>query len=295
MLWEAGFFCPLGEFLGLKAQKGRTPITGDYFPPDQRSFPERNDNCGPSVKTISVREHTVYKEHPVCVPPPEDAVLWRYMDFTKYVSLLARQALFFARVDKLDDPFEGSLSSLNVVLRPHLYRDMTDGGRHALMNYIGPALKYVRQFNLVNCWHENSVESDFMWKLYAKDNAGVAVMTKFSYLATCFACEQDVYVGRVKYVDYSTTLIPEQNSLGICLHKRMAFEHEREVRALSVPTGPAPDHGEFREIDLSVLIREIFVAPYATNWFMDLVESVTEKYGVRAPVRRSTLGASPVW
>ena len=142
------------------------------------------------------------------------------MDFTKYVSMLARQALFFARVDRLDDPFEGSLSPLNVALRPHLYSDLPDGDRDALVNNIGPALKTVRQYHLVNCWHENKVESDFMWKLYAKDNAGVAVKTRFDSLATCFTGAQDVNIGRVNYVDYSTTFIPERNSLGICLHKR---------------------------------------------------------------------------
>ena len=36
------------------------------------------------------------------------------MSFTKFVSLLTRKALFFARADKLGDPFEGSLSQLNV-------------------------------------------------------------------------------------------------------------------------------------------------------------------------------------
>ena len=51
----------------------------------------------------------MYKEHRACNPPSSDAILWRYMDFTKYVSLLEKRALFFARADKLEDPFEGYL------------------------------------------------------------------------------------------------------------------------------------------------------------------------------------------
>ena len=43
----------------------------------------------------------MYKESRDCKPPPDNAVLWRYMDFTKFVSLLDKQALFFARADKL--------------------------------------------------------------------------------------------------------------------------------------------------------------------------------------------------
>ena len=51
----------------------------------------------------------MYKESPYCDPLPDDAVLWRYMDFTKFVSLLEKSSLFFARADKLEDPFEGYL------------------------------------------------------------------------------------------------------------------------------------------------------------------------------------------
>jgi hypothetical protein len=33
--------------------------------------------------------------------------IWRYMDFAKFISLLANQALFFACPNKFTDPFEG--------------------------------------------------------------------------------------------------------------------------------------------------------------------------------------------
>lgn len=39
------------------------------------------------------------------------------MDFTKFVSLLAKRALYFARADKLGDPFEGSFSQANIATR----------------------------------------------------------------------------------------------------------------------------------------------------------------------------------
>ena len=40
----------------------------------------------------------MYKEHPSFDPPADDAVLWRYLDFTKFVSLLDKRALFLASV-----------------------------------------------------------------------------------------------------------------------------------------------------------------------------------------------------
>ena len=56
----------------------------------------------------------MYQELPIFELPPDDATLWRYMDFTKFVSLLEKQALFFSKPDRLGDPFEGSLPKKNL-------------------------------------------------------------------------------------------------------------------------------------------------------------------------------------
>jgi hypothetical protein len=41
--------------------------------------------------------------------PPGDAILWRYMSFSKLVALFSQQALYFSRCDVFDDPFEAAL------------------------------------------------------------------------------------------------------------------------------------------------------------------------------------------
>jgi hypothetical protein len=63
----------------------------------------------------------MYEEHPNFVPPPDRARLWRYMDFTKFVSLLDKEALFFSSAAILGDPFEGSDSRVNHGLRAVSY------------------------------------------------------------------------------------------------------------------------------------------------------------------------------
>jgi hypothetical protein len=46
----------------------------------------------------------MYVEHPAFESPAdENAKIWRYLDFTKFVALLDRRALSFARVDELTD------------------------------------------------------------------------------------------------------------------------------------------------------------------------------------------------
>ena len=42
--------------------------------------------------------------------PGDDAVLWRYMDFAKFVDLLVSRTLWFSRVDRLGDSREGLLT-----------------------------------------------------------------------------------------------------------------------------------------------------------------------------------------
>ena len=61
----------------------------------------------------------MYNEHPIFEKPDnENAKIWRYLDFTKFVSMLEKKALFFVRADKLGDQFEGSFSKANLELRP---------------------------------------------------------------------------------------------------------------------------------------------------------------------------------
>ena len=41
--------------------------------------------------------------------PEDESVIWRYLDFPKFVSLLKDRALFMTRADKFDDVFEGAV------------------------------------------------------------------------------------------------------------------------------------------------------------------------------------------
>ena len=66
-------------------------------------------------------------DHPVFSPPAPDELLWRYVDLSKYLSVLSGRALWFSRADLLGDPFEGSMSRANVRLRPSVYTDLPPG------------------------------------------------------------------------------------------------------------------------------------------------------------------------
>ena len=249
----------------------------------------------------------MYEDHRLFISPFPDAVLWRYVNFTKFVSLLDKSALFFARVDKLDDPFEGSFPRGNVEVDPSSYSDplLADFYRSA-RHFV----KDIRPFTLVNCWHESPHESDGMWRLYSGDREGIAIRTDFKSLSESLVGEEVIHIGKVSYIDYDTARISELNSEESFLRKRKSFEYENEVRAINLDlplppdlmagTGldlsiPTYDTGTYLDVDISRLIHEVKVAPFAADWFMELVQSVADRYGLSAPINKSALGDEPTW
>ena len=114
--------------------------------------------------------------------PSFDEILWRYMDFAKFVSLLEHRALFFARADKLGDPFEGAWSDVNHKLLEQGKKAETNKDVSNWMeawSLIARSARDQRRFTLVNCWHASDHESEAMWRLYSGVGYGIAVRTDF--------------------------------------------------------------------------------------------------------------------
>ncbi len=49
--------------------------------------------------------------------PERDYTVVKYVDLLKFVSILQRRSLFFCRLDKLEDQFEGTTAKANYQLR----------------------------------------------------------------------------------------------------------------------------------------------------------------------------------
>jgi hypothetical protein len=74
------------------------------------------------------------------------------------------------------------------------------------------------------------------------------------------------------------------------VHKRVSFEHEREVRAIIDSRDPESDRiGLTVPVDLATLIQRVHVAPTAPGWYEDVVRRAAKRYGLDAPVSRSDL------
>jgi hypothetical protein len=227
------------------------------------------------------------------------------MDFTKYLALLESNALYFARADQFDDPFEGASTKANLTARPAWYSGPEWGTEKAqeALAMLPKMYEASRRWTYVNCWHANEVESAAMWRLYARSNEAIAVRSTFAKLAA--QMPDNTYVGVVQYIDYETEFIPESNSFYRFMRKRKSFAHEREVRAVRqapITVGeemkalqPNPALGIIVPVSLPDLITHVHVAPTAPPWFGELVEKSTRRFGLELPVLRSSLDDTPVY
>ena len=254
----------------------------------------------------------MYKEHPVFIQPDNENIkIWRYMDFTKFMSLVDTKKLFFTRPDKFEDPFEGSWPKINVAAREFAPDDLEGESRDAYlkaMKVLGEHNKGWLRFNAVNCWHANEYESAAMWKLYLKSDEGIAIQSTYKRLKESILSEDDVFIGKVKYIDYETEFIDANNQYGSLIHKRKSFEHEKEVRAVitkwpklsddKINFKNAPDTikgGIPVKMDIENLVEKIYIAPNSPEWFADLLTAIIKKYGYNFEIIHSKMNESPLF
>jgi len=229
-------------------------------------------------------------EHP-CFPQPEDqaSLVWRYIPLAKLVSLLQSSCLHLARIDLLNDPHEGSLPAPLVIARNAA---LQENGLEQFLPQASELSQRVRQECYVSCWALSPFESEALWRLYTSNADGVAIQTTYQALVSVVEPHNDLYVGKIGYLDYETEWFPDGNIFYPVMHKRRAFTHENEVRVLKLndehftyesALGPL---GLLVPIELESLIQAIYINPYAQPWYAEAVEAVVDKF---APALRSRI------
>lgn len=268
-----------------------------------------------------------FKEHSEFLSPTSpDAKIWRYMDLAKFLSLIDRRCLYFTRLDQFSefDPFEGYYTHLNLEFDKLKFEEMPKEWKEssgikdekifrAIINSNKRSrelVKYHRSVTFVNSWHIKEHESAAMWKIYLSSNEGIAIQSTYQRLIESLASYNDfeVHIGRIKYIDYEKEAIPMGNLLSPFMYKRKSFEYEDELRALIW----TPQHGKndilhpqgnryatvfglYVATDLKLLIDNIFVAPSAPSWILEVIRAVTEKFGLNKEVKQSNLASTPVY
>jgi hypothetical protein len=241
-----------------------------------------------------IGEHAVFRW-----PSEREQKLWRYMDLSKFLSMLQKQMFWMTRADLLGDPFEGSLS---MPTRQRLLA-VFEGSAAAVEMYADRA-KEIREHLFISCWHANADESAAMWKLYAQSSEAVCIQTTFIRLAE--QLPPTMHGGGVSYVDYETAAQETGNIFYPVLYKRRSFEHEHEVRFVAWDQ-TAPDKGGDAlkkavvgnglawPLHPAAYVDAIYVSPTSPDWFVDVVSASAQQYGLDVPVHHSSLHKDPVF
>jgi hypothetical protein len=305
LLRDASEFCSLCG----RGFIGGDLVTAGYCAPEQKSPAITGACCASALDTIAGR---LIWQTPAFETPPESALLWRYMDFSKFVLLLEQRALWFSRADKLDDAFE-------LATRIHGSRRRRVSSAEFLRQFARTLPKY-RQIQIyesefaydalraepikeyrrtrradtfVNCWAESSSESEALWRLYAGVNNGVAVQTTVARLRQALKDHWAMEIGRVKYVDYSAT---DMTFDEVPFRKRASLSYEREVRAVMYrpALGRMTDAtGLTSKVAIEELIERVVISPFAVPWFRAVVESTARRFNLTIEISASEITAIP--
>jgi hypothetical protein len=246
-----------------------------------------------------------YLAHPQIETPPDETVIWRYMDLPKFLFMLEHGTLYFALLSEFEDKWEAVLD-----------RELTAGIANQFTAASGQVIGLFQdyfQHTAVNCWYCGGEESIAMWRLYTKSEFGIAIKSSVRDLKRALTVsDTDVFIGAVVYRDHTTapaqTLSPyEITPYKAILQKRVCYKHECELRAIThflsafadnaqpgtLPDTPYPQRGGPVTVHLSTLIQSITTGPNFPDWAWTLLESALARAGVKSPVIESNAFKPP--
>ena len=106
----------------------------------------------------------------------EDLRLWRYMDLSKFVSMLEKNGLWLARADTFRDRHEGRFPDEMRNIIENAYKGFDDDDKSPVKD-ADDFQDYLLKNTFISCWHKNFDENMVMWEIYGRDNNAVAIQT----------------------------------------------------------------------------------------------------------------------
>ena len=250
-----------------------------------------------------------------------DLTVWRYLPLAKFVSLLTYQALWFCKLNVLQDQYEGKIS-LQVKAKMHEENQSWKSAfaDHELHKQIDNLPNQIeengRELLVVNCWFLGEAESEEMWRDYVGSREGVAIKSTVRtlmnavYMHPEFSC-----IGKVCYTDHDNhemDIYEAHQAHELALIKDKPFTYEQEIRLITMNIKTAAcvsKHGEpflpgqvagkhmnnfenpglYIGVNLHHLLKGVVVAPYAEEWFELLIKRIMCLTTIPVAVTRSEL------
>lgn len=233
----------------------------------------------------------MFKEDSRFETPNDKAMIWRYMSFGKFQSLVEEKILYFCSIDTLkrEDPYEGSYYASK------FFNDIDSSEAKRVVgevNQCGPPMT-------VNCWYLSENESMAMWRIYAKDKKGVAIQSTVGRLKKALRInDEEILIGKIKYTDdpIDDPANYTIDKFSCITTKRKCFDFEKELRAFVwyADNNKRIQDGSLRlPVEVDVLIDRILLAPTSSDEMCSKVKKLLADHRVDIPIEVSSLLVNP--
>ncbi len=231
--------------------------------------------------------------------------IWRYMDLSKFERLLEDNGnLYFTRSDKFEDSLEGKYSEITLKELEEKYLKLH--GEILVENWKKlDMINAVRRNSLVSCWHINEYENIDMWNTYAKEKEAIVIKTSINKLYESLNISKNmnfnIDIGEVVYIDFHNTSLEYKNHIIEPLFfkdKKYEFENELRVVVWKRPQNNILNtdlnnfyvcHGGSLNIDLNILIDEIYISPNSSNNLIEKIKKMIPAYMKNKVILKSVL------
>jgi EcsC protein family len=214
----------------------------------QRHFEERSASLQAATSDFASspeegRKVTVFKSigDPFVSIFPRSRHLWHLMrphELDPKLATFLNGGLWLARLDKFNDPLEGTMPRRNLGLMQKLL------GSKELAAQVEAEYEHSAQNAFASCWHMSDGDpSDYAWRIFGGDHTGIAIRTTPAALKSCLAgileTEGPGYISEIEYIDHQTDFLPEAQTLAAAFSVREGYRGENEARVLVTTFGQA--------------------------------------------------------
>jgi hypothetical protein len=229
----------------------------------------------------------MYKKHCEINTPELTQEIWRYMDLWKFLDIIDNSRMYLSQASQFQDKLDGRIPN-------HTLKSADKG--HPLKQIDSFSESSLKFSHYISCWSSEAKETYPMWKVYSDYRTAVAIKTTVSDLIDSISEEEkDIYIGKIKYVNPNENYLFNGNTFQFFFEKRDYFSFENEIRILTTLEYNGNQEllklppGTFVKTKPEFIIKEIKLAPLASDSFKNLIELKLSNAGLRVPVSFSEI------
>ena len=248
-----------------------------------------------------------------------DKYLWKYLDIHKFLYFLYEKKIYFARLDRLEDPNEGLPHSIireiyecelfpdEKHLNPHLFPDKKAALKQNRVNIknLKDESDKIQKIQYVNCWFAGEREAYSMWSIYSNPDSVVLRFNSDELLKAVDKSLQKtsgnswieiVVCGFVQYqkvyppeYDYAKYIAPTNKYSA--LKKDLSYSAENEFRfiVISKKIHEKKTKFEIKVEDFHNLDFHIITHPKMEDWMYNNIKNTLQPFGLEKKLIKSEI------